>query len=150
VFNLRIRLPWWLDGQPEIAINGKAQEAIGEPSSYLNIKRTWQQDCLHIRLPKKLTAAPLPDRPDLVAFMDGPVVLAGILEQGGKDLLQEVTLSGDPKDPYSLLVPDNVREWASWRGDYRTRGQAQNLQFVPIYNVQDERYAVYFPITPRR
>ena len=119
----------------------------------MNRQEAWQQEAVHIRLPKELTAVPLADRLDTVAFMDGPVVLAGVLGYGdtppGKDLLEERTLLGDGSDPSSILIPDNVREWDYWRGDYRTRGQPVNIQFVPLYAIRDERYGVYFPVKAR-
>jgi len=29
---------------------------------------------------------------------------------------------------------------------YRSSGQAENIRFIPLYEVRDERYAVYFPL----
>jgi DUF1680 family protein len=149
-FSLKIRLPWWISSRPDIFINGAVQETRFEPSSYISLKRVWSHDSIRIVLPKALIACPLPDRSDLVSFMDGPVVLAGVLDHGhhhdGKDLLEEKTLFGDQTNPCTILVPDNVREWTFWRGGYRTQNQPQNIQFVPIYTIRDERYAVYFPV----
>ena len=31
----------------------------------------------------------------------------------------------------------------------RTVGQAQNIRLIPLYEIRDERYAVYFPIMDR-
>jgi hypothetical protein len=42
------------------------------------------------------------------------------------------------------LIADNEREWSYWRGDYRTRGQKQNFRLIPLYEVQDETFTVYF------
>jgi uncharacterized protein len=44
------------------------------------------------------------------------------------------------------LTPDNEREWANWRPGYRTVGQDRDLRFLPLYEVVDQRYTVYFPI----
>jgi hypothetical protein len=46
-----------------------------------------------------------------------------------------------------LLVPDNEREWTNWIPWYRTVGQARGLRFIPLYEVRDERYTVYFPMS---
>ncbi|MFN2131179.1 MAG: hypothetical protein ACK2VD_11685, partial [Anaerolineae bacterium] len=72
-------------------------------------------------------------------FMDGPVVLAGLCDE-------ERTLYGDVSDPASLLVPDNEREWGTWLGGYRVRNQPRGLRFLPLYEVTDQHYAVYFPV----
>ena len=138
-FTLKMRLPWWLRSAPTIVVNGTPEEAEHAPSSYWSIRRTWQRDRLHVELPKGLTTSPLPDRPDMVAFMDGPVVLAGLCDE-------ERTLCGDTDHPETILVPDNEREWRAWRPGYRTRNQARGIRFLPLYEIVDERYTVYFPV----
>ncbi len=44
------------------------------------------------------------------------------------------------------MTADNEREWSYWRGDYRTRGQAEDIRFIPLYEVRDEVFTVYFPV----
>ena len=132
-------------------VNGEKQAVVGNPSTYApRIERVWQNDTIHITLPQSLTTSPLPDLPDTVAFMEGPVVLAAVLGVGSKrnsvETLTEQTLYGKKEDPASLLIPDNEREFTRWRIGYRSQGQAQNTRFVPLYEIQDESYAVYFPI----
>ena len=141
-FSLQIRLPWWLGSAPTVAINGEALDAPQAPSSFYRLRRTWDHDRVHVELPKALTACPLPDEPGTVAFMDGPVVLAGLCEE-------ERALYGDVNDPASLLAPDNEREWGAWLGGYRARNQPHGLRFLPLYEVVDQRYAVYFPVRAR-
>ncbi|MCD6032572.1 MAG: hypothetical protein K0S78_4754, partial [Thermomicrobiales bacterium] len=138
-FTLKLRLPWWLRSAPTIVVNGTPMETELAPSSYLSIRRTWHRDKLHVELPKGLTTSPLPDRPDLVAFMDGPVVLAGLCDE-------ERTLYGDTDHPETILVPDNEREWRGWKPGYRTRNQDRGIRFLPLYEIVDERYTVYFPV----
>ena len=53
------------------------------------------------------------------------------------------------EDPTSVLIPDNEREFTHWRIAYRTQNQAQNLRFIPLYEIRDESYAVYFPVRER-
>jgi hypothetical protein len=96
-----------------------------------------------------------------VAFMEGPVVLAGVLGEGpaqsgkawsplaGVETLSELPLYGRPEDPAAMLVPDSDREFSRWRIGYRTTGQAQNFRLIPLYEIRDEAYAIYFPIEPR-
>jgi hypothetical protein len=94
-------------------------------------------------LPKTLTAEPLPDDPQTVAFMDGPVVLAGLVDE-------ERALLGDPSNLTELLAPANEREWTTWQQGYRTRGQARNFRLLPLYEVREQQYTVYFPIATRQ
>jgi len=109
------------------------------PSSFHPLRRTWDHARIHVELPKALTTCPLPDGPNTVAFMDGPVVLAGLCDE-------ERTLYGDVDDRASLLAPDNEREWGTWLGGYRARNQPRGLRFILLYQVVDRRYAVYFPV----
>jgi DUF1680 family protein len=138
-FRLQIRLPWWLKGTPTLTLNGARLAGEFRPTSYATIERTWQDDRLRLELPRGLTVCPLPDDPERVAFLDGPVVLAGLCED-------ELTLYGDREHPETFLVPDNEREWRSWKPGYRTRGQERNLRFLPLYEIIDEHYTVYFPL----
>ena len=161
-FALSLRLPWWLSGKPEITLNGAPLMVTSGPSSYVEIQRVWSQDRLHLLLPKALVAVSLPDDPGTCGFMDGPIVLAGlnpgehISTARGKEAgsytarpnyrINSITLAGDPAHPESLLTPDNEREWIFWREGYRTRGQAQPIRFIPLYEVRDEVFTVYFPV----
>jgi hypothetical protein len=140
-FRLALRLPWWLAGPARITVNGETQPVDATPSSFVALQRTWTDDRIRIELPKTLTVCPLPDRPDTVAFMEGPVVLAGLCDE-------ERILHGDVRRPETLLIPDHEREWSSWKGWYRTVGQERGIRFIPLYEVRDERYTIYFPVRP--
>jgi DUF1680 family protein len=138
-FALKLRLPWWLAGEAELFINDQKQKIESKPSTFLTLKRSWKKDRIRLVLPKALTTSPLPDRPDTVAFMDGPVVLAGLTSE-------EHTLYGNKEKPESILAPDNEREWATWLPGYRTVNQEEDLRFVPLNEIIDETYTVYFPV----
>jgi hypothetical protein len=90
-------------------------------------------------LPKALTTEPLPDKPNVVAFMDGPVVLAGLTDK-------EQSLRGDLAAADTMLTPHNEREWGLWEPGYRTVHQARNFRFLPLHDIRDERFTVYFPV----
>ena len=138
-FTLKLRLPWWVRGKATLAINGKDHPIDSRPSSILTLQRTWNGENLRLVLPKGLSVGPLPDRPEMVAFMDGPVVLAGLGSE-------ERTLTGDKDRPESLLIPDNEREWRTWLQGYRSTRQDLNLRFVPLHTVTDQVYTVYYPV----
>ena len=150
-FALKLRLPWWLSGQAHVFVNGGPETVSGGPSSFHEIRRTWRDATVRVELPRALSTCPLPDEPDTVAFMDGPVVLAGLCDE-------ERTLYGDKDNPESMLTPDDEREWTTWKPGYRTCNQERGFRFVPLYEIgdgrgdgcSDERYTVYFPIRDRR
>lgn len=140
-FTLRLRLPWWLQGLPTLLINGIPQAVEVEATGFLSITREWHNDILYLELPKSLTSCPIPDEPETVAFLDGPVVLAGLCER-------EITLIGDKQQPATILTPDNERHWGEWLAGYRTIGQPYAIRLKPLYQIIDEPYTVYFPVKP--
>ena len=140
-FSLKLRLPWWISGKPAVTVNGQAVETSFEPSSYCTIKRVWSNDKVRIELPKSITLEPLPDKPDMAAFMDGPVVLAGLCDKA-------MTLYGDMKDPKTILRPHSERLWSTWSTDYYTLNQPTDIKFVPLHTITDQKYTVYFTIRP--
>ena len=104
-----------MNGNPEVVVNGEKQAVSGNPSTYASIRRVWHNDTLQITLPQGLSVSRLPDRPDTVAFMEGPVVLAAVLGDGsGKtgfgETVNEKTLYCKKDEPTAVLVPDNERD----------------------------------------
>jgi hypothetical protein len=137
-FALRVRLPFWLADRARISVNGEAETVPAEPSQFVELRRTWRDDVVRIELPRDLWAEPIPDDPKRIAFMEGPVVLAGLCDE-------ERTLRGDAEDPTAILAPHNEREWTMWKLGYRAQNQSRGLHFKPLYEVVDEPYTVYFP-----
>ncbi|HKO24719.1 MAG TPA: hypothetical protein VJY65_08265, partial [Chloroflexota bacterium] len=142
-FTLKIRLPWWVQGDPAIAVNGRPEPGPFAPGSMHSIRRSWTDETVSLTLPKGLTSAPLPDDPTMVAFMDGPVVLAGLCDD-------ERTLRGDKDHPETILTPHNLYRKPEYRThrrpEYRFHNQLHYVRFIPLHEVRDERYTVYFPV----
>lgn len=135
-WTLRLRLPEWLAGPARVHVNGEHLGGEASEAGWFAIQRVWSDDVVMLELPKAVTVSPIPDEPGAMAFLDGPVVLAGLCDQ-------ETTLTGDPA---SLLVPDNEREWGNWLSGWRTVGQPRNLRFRPLHEVVDEAFTLYFPV----
>jgi hypothetical protein len=73
--------------------------------------------------------------------MDGPVVLAGLVAE-------RRTLIGDVSDPGSMLEPVGEFELGVWQRPWMTTGQAADFRLIPLHEVTDETYTVYFPVRP--
>lgn len=138
-FSLRVRIPWWVQGEVTLSINGEEQKVEAKPGSFLDLRNTWENDEVLLLFQKGLTACPLPGEENLYAFLNGPVVLAGLTDE-------ERTLVGDPEHPETMLTPDNEREWGSWKTTYRLKNQERGMRFWPLYEVGYDRYTVYFPV----
>jgi DUF1680 family protein len=137
---LRLRIPDWVDGPPVITRNGTvvASRAV---DGFVEVEHPGGRSAVEMTLPHRLRVDPVPDEPATVAFVEGPVVLAGLCDR-------ETTLTGDVEEPTSFLAPDDERQWAQWLPGYRTVGQPHSIRFVPLSEVRDEPYTVYFPVAP--
>lgn len=138
-FTLSFRVPWWIAGDAEVMVERKdvVTRNTFAPGQHSITVQTG--DTLRLVFPKKLTCVPLTDNPGKVAVMDGPVVLAGLCDQA-------YTLIGDPAHPEKWLTRTDARQWMSWRDHYFTQGQPVNFRFVPVHEVRDSVYNVYFSI----
>lgn len=137
-FSLNLRIPSWISAPASIQVDG-GQPLTANASGVARLHQRWTENRIEVVFPKSLRTEPLPDRAGYYAIMDGPLVLAGI---GG----DERVISGDPADAGSFLVADNEREWWHWQNTYRTVNQPECTRFVPLFEIRDEPYTVYFPI----
>lgn len=141
-FMLDLRLPAWLKEKAVIKVNG-IPETVSMINGTHSIKRTWNNDEITIEFPTELSLEPLPDTKNRYAFMEGPIVLAGLSDT-------DIPLHGDVKNPSSILSREYEQQYrvARWKqSHYNTINQDHNIRFVPLYEIADERYTIYFPIS---
>ena len=138
-FTLKLRRPWWLKAALVCMVNGQETPWADDGHGFACIQRTWGDDEVRLVLAKSLTCWPLPDRPDTVAFMDGPLALAGLVGE-------ERMLYGDLADPSTMLIPDDEREWQTWKPGWRTVNQPVGWRFKPLNEIGREVYTVYFQV----
>ncbi len=136
-FTLSLRVPEWAKGV-ELEVNGK-NTAAPVKDGWLDITADWQNDSVQVFFPSELRAETLPDMPELMSVVDGPIVLAGIIGSDcgitGADKLNE------------QFMPQMEHTYGTfpWRqNNWRTRNQPQSVMFRPLYEVTDEEYTVYF------
>ncbi|MGB6690828.1 MAG: beta-L-arabinofuranosidase domain-containing protein [Terracidiphilus sp.] len=151
-FALRVRRPYWCEGMAA-KVNGRP-EAGTLSNGYMTIERLWQPgDRVEIALPMRFHSAPLPGNPSLEAMMYGPLVLAGLMGKGG---LTEEMIYGKEGPSYTGQYTDapmprvevaGGAPWVERTGDaleFKTSGKAAAMELRPLYQVQDERYTIYF------
>ncbi|CAN5451816.1 glycoside hydrolase family 127 protein [soil metagenome] len=85
-FSLLIRYPAWVaDSALKIKLNGKDFAYKAHPSSYITIKRQWKKgDVVEVGLPMHNTIEHLPNVPQYIAIMHGPILLGA--KTGTQDL----------------------------------------------------------------
>lgn len=165
-FSINIRYPSWVDaGKLELKINGKKIVAKAQPDSYVKITRVWKKgDKIDVRLPMKLTTEELHADSNYVAFLHGPIVLAGKTDPMNAD-----SCKGNGADRFGgfrakgkMYPPDSVPVLMSNEADLikylkPVRGKAQtytapglinapfkNVELIPFYKLHDARYTIYW------
>jgi uncharacterized protein len=154
-FTLALRRPYWAVAGFSVKVNGKTLTNVSKPDTYIEISRRWSVgDTVELVLPKTLRVEPLPDNPNRVAIMWGPLVLAGDL---GPELdRRRSRQSGNttPPEPAPALITteQNVDRWLKpvpgKSGAFRTAnaGLKEDIEFAPFYEMPRRRYAIYWDI----
>ena len=150
---MNLRIPYWTEGG-SAKINGAKLEAFASPSSYIRLNRVWKTgDKIELNLPMGLHIHSMPDDQTVQAVMYGPLVLAGRFDAVSKEMLY-----GDyePKPTDQYKVPEIVADanqptaWVQPDGKqpltFHAVGQSQPVTMVPLYQVINERYAVYWKV----
>jgi DUF1680 family protein len=155
---LHIRVPYWATQGVTVSVNGKKENLSAPASSYLMLDREWHDgDKIEVAMPMSLHVAPIPGDSTLRAAMFGPLVLAGKL--GTQDLTKGDIygpLGPDEKKPIAvpaIAASGNSLDWVEpVKGQtlaFRTAGQAATVELMPLYQLFDERYTVYWKVGPK-
>lgn len=163
-FNLKIRYPAWVKKDAlKIRVNGEEISYSEAPSSYINIQRKWKKgDEVVIELPMQNTIEHLPNVPEYVAFMHGPILLGA--KTGTEDLRGLIADDGRwgqyssgeylPVDKAPILVDDDMENL----GDKLDPVEGNPLHFKlnvkivnpmdltlePFSQIHDSRYMMYW------
>ncbi|MBR4182708.1 MAG: hypothetical protein IKQ56_02690, partial [Lachnospiraceae bacterium] len=104
------------------------------------INREWSDDTIFIAFEDEIKMERLPDMPDVAAAVEGPIVLAGLTDK-------DRGLEGDFDAPEEIFAPrsEHIYSTYTWKQNcHITRKQPENIEFMPLYEVTDEEYTVYF------
>jgi len=136
-FPLHIRNPQWAFNGVHIQVNGKQVVPIKDSSGYFIVHRTWKnEDRIELVMPMRLYTESIPENPNRIAILFGPIVLAGQL---GKEM-------PDPVYGSPVLLTDNHNAGA-WLKPVahdaltfvlRGVGHPVNPIFKPFYETYDQ------------
>lgn len=163
-FTLALRYPGWVKaGALSIKVNGKAVPVTGKPGSYVNLHRVWKaNDVIEINFPMHNYIKHLPNQPQYVALMHGPILLG--MKTGTEDLAHLIAddsrfgqlASGRklPIDQAPYLIAKEVEDIADdivpiegkplhftlkTRMENRIEGE-----LMPFFEIHDSRYMMYW------
>lgn len=135
---LRFRIPCWAKTYA-VSVNGKSVETVSV-DGYITLCDVWENAEISVYFHNELTLEPLADMPELVAICDGPIVLCGLTDKDRGLSIVEGDIS-------KTIYPQTQHTYSTfpWKQTtYTTRNQGENFNLVPIYEVCDEIYTVYF------
>jgi DUF1680 family protein len=151
-FTIALRRPYWAVAGFAVKVNGKTLSNISKPDTYIEIDRKWKVgDTVELALPKTLRKEPLPDNPNRMAIMWGPLVLAGDL---GPEVNRRSRQGGTAPEAAPALVTaeQNVDGWlkpvSGKAGTFHTvnAGLKEDIEFAPFYEMPRRRYAIYWDV----
>lgn len=140
-FTLRIRRPAWTN-TPEIKVNGVAFTPTLENDGYWAINRNWKPgDKLTLSLPMFVYTETMPDNPNRIAALYGPIVLAGDLGTTKPDREKGIpVLLNEYKRVSEWLKPVDPRQLT-----FISKGvTTSDITFRPLYRFTDNYYSVYW------
>ena len=158
---LKLRHPRW-SRTAVVLVNGQEVARSASPGSFVDVARLWKNgDRVELRLNMEPSIENAAAAPDIVAFMYGPLVLAGALgKQGladGADIIVNErkigeynegdvmvpTIAGDPKAVAHQLKPGgSPLEFTLAAED------GVSVRLVPYHRIAHERYATYWRVKP--
>ena len=163
-FSLLVRYPSWVKpGEFSVTVNGKPVEIVTGPSSYVAINRTWKKgDVVDVVFPMHASLRYLPNEPQYVAIMYGPILLG--MKTGTEDLASLIAddsrfgqyAGGEklPIDKAPILINNNIemittqlRPVAGKPLHFTLGTEMINKidgELQPFFEIHDSRYMMYW------
>ena len=163
-FTLQVRYPGWVKpGQFEVKVNGKPVSIVTGPSSYVAIDRQWKKgDVVEMTFPMHNSIKYLPNLPQYIALMHGPVMLA--MKTGTEDLAHLIADDSRfgqlavgkklPVDQAPILINNNLEDIANqlkpvagkplhFTLSTRMENEIRH-ELMPFFELHDARYMMYW------
>lgn len=164
-FTLMVRYPAWVAGGAlKVMVNGKLFPHTNGPSSYVAINRQWKKgDSVTVALPMKTSIEAMPNVPEYIAFMHGPILLSA--KTGTESLTGLV--AGDSRwghiasgkkfaiNQAPIIIDDEVSSLAKRLAPVAGKPLTfvpSSMKFInevplifePFYKIHDSRYQMYW------
>ncbi len=164
VFPLLVRYPGWVKpGQFTVQVNGEPVNIISGPSSYVSLDRKWKAgDVVDITFPMHNSIKYLPNVPQYIALMHGPILLG--MKTGTEDLAHLIAddsrfgqyASGKklPVNEAPILINNDINAIADqlqpiegkplhFTLSTRMENPIRN-EVMPFFEIHDSRYMIYW------
>ena len=163
-FTLQVRYPAWVKpGEFAVKVNGQPVSIVTGPSSYVAISRKWKKgDVVDITFPMHNSVKYLPNLPQYIALMHGPIMLA--MKTGTEDLVRLIADDSRfgqlavgkklPVDQAPILINNNLEDIANqlhpiagkplhFTLTTRMENEIRN-ELMPFFELHDSRYMMHW------
>jgi len=135
-FEVMLHIPYWVNGG-SLTVNGNSWNATFTPSTFISVKRVWMEgDTFSLTLPMSLHLSPINDAPNYSAVMHGPLVLVGLTTRP-----HTINLNSQSLENCFQAVSGQPSTFQT-----TTSCSDEQLTFMPLFQVVDENYGVYWEI----
>ena len=159
-FALMVRYPGWVKpGQFEVKVNGAPVSIVTGPSSYVAIDRQWKKgDVVEMTFPMHNSVKYIPNLPQYIALMHGPVMLA--MKTGTEDLAMLIADDSRfgqlavgkklPVDQAPILINNQIADIANQLSPILHFTLATKMvneirnELIPFFELHDSRYMMYW------
>jgi DUF1680 family protein len=155
---INIRVPYWVNGEVKVVVNGKEEYSKAD-SGYIAIEGNWKKgDVIEVALPMNIHVYTSKEDSHKIAFMYGPLVLAGALGRENfpeTDILEDhLKLNHYPGIVVPTLVTDEknieqcIKKVENSILTFETEaiGEPGSVKstLIPFYKLHHERYTIYW------
>ena len=163
-FTMLVRYPGWVKpGEFSVAVNGEQVPLISGPSSYVAIDRKWKKnDVIELTFPMHNSVKYLPNVPQYIALMHGPIMLG--MKTGTEDMAHLIAddsrfgqyASGKKlsTDQAPILINNDIESIANqlqpipgkplhFTLTTRMENPIHN-ELQPFFEIHDSRYMMYW------
>jgi len=138
---MRVRQPAWTRQLSSFQVNGKPITPAAKTDGYWEVTRAWSKgDVLSFVVPLEVRSEAMPDNPNRIALMYGPVVLAGQLGNAMPDPIFGTTVL--------MTANRDVAAWLSPTGPLTFNtglvAKPADVTLLPFYKTYDQYYNVYW------
>ena len=163
-FTLQVRYPGWVKpGAFQVKVNGKPVTIVTGPSSYVAVSRQWKKgDVVELTFPMHNSVKYLPNLPQYIALMHGPILLA--MKTGTEDLVRLIADDSRfgqlavgkklPVDKAPMLINNDLEDIANqlqpvagkplhFTISTKMENEIRN-ELMPFFELHDARYMIYW------
>ena len=163
-FTLQVRYPGWVKPDAfQVKVNGKPVTIVTGPSSYVAISRQWKKgDVVEMTFPMHNSVKYLPNLPQYIALMHGPIMLA--MKTGTEDLVRLIADDSRfgqlavgkklPVDKAPILINNDLEDIANqlqpvagkplhFTISTKMENEIRN-ELMPFFELHDARYMMYW------